>query len=72
VGTPSGLLKKKTFFIKLIERMPSVCKAAMKAKGGYFEEPKIYFDLCNYSSVTTGFHMCYFVVLMSSLLFYNV
>jgi hypothetical protein len=22
--------------------------------------------------VTTGFHMCYFVVLMSSLLFYNV
>jgi hypothetical protein len=33
---------------------------------------KIYFDLFNPFLVTTGFHMCYFIVLMSSLLFYNV
>lgn len=26
---------------KKIERMPRVCKAAIKAKGGYFEESKI-------------------------------
>ena len=29
------------------ERMPRVCKAVIKAKGGYFEEYKIYFDLFN-------------------------
>jgi hypothetical protein len=27
----------KAFLIKLAERMPSVCKAVIKAKGGYFE-----------------------------------
>ena len=27
--------------MKLIERMPRVCKAVIKAKGGYFEESKI-------------------------------
>jgi hypothetical protein len=39
-----------------------------------FEESKckIYLDLFNTSLVTTWFHMCYFIVLMSSLLFYNV
>ena len=44
--------------MKLVERMPRVCKAVIKAKGGYFEESQIY--------------MCYFIMLMSSLLFYNV
>ena len=31
----------KAFQVKLIERMPSVCKAVIKTKGGYFEESKI-------------------------------
>ena len=35
------------------ERMPSVCKAVIKAKGGYFEESKIYFNLFNTFLVTT-------------------
>jgi hypothetical protein len=50
---------EKAFLMKLVERMPRVCKAVIKAKGGYFEE------LLHDS-------MCYFIVLMSSLLFYNV
>ena len=25
--------------MKLVERMPGVCKAVIKEKGGYFEEP---------------------------------
>ncbi|CAJ0955991.1 unnamed protein product [Ranitomeya imitator] len=29
------------YLLKLIKRMPSVCKAVIKAKGGYFEEPRI-------------------------------
>ena len=28
----------KAFKVKLVERMPRVCKAVIKAKGGYFEE----------------------------------
>jgi hypothetical protein len=43
VGTPSRLLKK-TFQVKLVERMPRVCKAVIKARGGYFEECQIYLD----------------------------
>ena len=31
--------------MKLDERMSTVRKAVIKAKGGYFEESKIYFDL---------------------------
>jgi hypothetical protein len=31
----------KAFLMNLVERMPRVCKAFMKAKGGYFEESKI-------------------------------
>jgi hypothetical protein len=52
--------------MKLVERMPRVCKA-VKAKGGFFEESQIYLDLFN----TFGYYICYFRVLMSSL-FYNV
>jgi hypothetical protein len=33
--------------MKLVERMPSVCKAVIKAKDGYFEQSEIYFDLFN-------------------------
>jgi hypothetical protein len=31
----------KAFQVKLAERMPRLCKAAIKAKGGYFEESRI-------------------------------
>ena len=37
----------KAFLMKLVERMPRVYKAVIKAKGGYFEESQIYFDLFN-------------------------
>ena len=43
----------KAFQVKLVERMPRVCKAVIKAKGGYFEETRIYFDLFN----TFGYYM---------------
>jgi len=29
------------YLMKLIERMPRVCKTVIKAKGGYFEESRI-------------------------------
>ena len=48
--------------------MPRVCKAVIKAKGGYSEEPtnifRFYWILHD--------SMCYFIVLMSSLSFYNI
>jgi hypothetical protein len=31
----------KAFQVKLVERKPRVCKAVIKAKGGYFEESQI-------------------------------
>jgi hypothetical protein len=31
----------KSVLMMLIERMPRVCKAVVKAKGGYFEESQI-------------------------------
>ena len=31
----------KAFQVKLVERMPRVCKAVINAKGGYFEESQI-------------------------------
>jgi hypothetical protein len=31
----------KAFQVKLVERMPRVCKAVIKAKGGYFEGSQI-------------------------------
>jgi hypothetical protein len=64
----------KAFQVKLVERMPRVCKAVIKAKIGYLENLKsqIYFYLCNTFFGTTCFYMCYFIVLTSSVLFYNV
>ena len=62
----------KAFLMELVERMPRVCKAVIKAKGGYFEEPQIYNVLFSTFLVTTWFHMYYLIVLTSSLLFYNV
>ena len=43
----------KAFLMKMVERIPRVCKAVIKAKGGYFEEIKMYFDFFNTFSVTT-------------------
>jgi hypothetical protein len=45
----------KAFQVKLVERMPRVCKAAIKPKGGYLKnlKSKIYFDLFNTFLVTT-------------------
>ena len=62
------------YLMKLVERMSRGCKAVIKAKGGYLKnlKYKLYFDLFNTFLVTKWFHMCYFIVLMSSLLFYNV
>ena len=34
----------KAFQLQLVERMPRVCKAVIKAKDGYFEESQIYLD----------------------------
>ena len=65
----------KAFQVKLVERMPRVCKAVIKAKGGYLKNVKYKIDLDLFNTFfcfTTQFHMCYFIVLMSSLLFYNV
>jgi hypothetical protein len=32
---------EKAFQVKLVERLPRVCKAVIKAKSGYFEESQI-------------------------------
>jgi hypothetical protein len=37
----SGKTVGKAFQVKLVERMPRVCKAGIKAKGGYLEESQI-------------------------------
>jgi hypothetical protein len=31
----------KAFQVELVERMPSMCKAVIKAKGGYYKESQI-------------------------------
>ena len=43
----------KAFLMKLVERMPRVCTAVIKAKGGYFEEYKIYVGVLNTFMGTT-------------------
>ena len=43
----------KAFQVKLVERITRVCKAVIKAKGGYFAESKLYFDLFNTLLVAT-------------------
>ena len=43
--------------IKLTERMPRVCKAVINAKGGYFEESKIW----NMFWVISPFFVCYII-----------
>ena len=58
----------KAFQVKLVERKSRVCKD-VKAKGGYFEESQIF---CLTFIWLLHDSMCYFIILMSSLLFYNV
>ena len=41
------------YLMKLVERMPRVCKAVNKAKGGYLEKSQIYYDLFKTFLVTT-------------------
>jgi hypothetical protein len=36
--------------MKMVERMPGVCKAVIKAKGGYVEESQIYILHCRKST----------------------
>ena len=62
----------KLFQVKPVKRMPRVCKA-VKAKGGYFEESQIknIFGLFNTFWLLHD-SMCYLIILMSSLFFYNV
>ena len=64
MGTPSRLLEK------LVERMPRVCKAVIKAKGGFFEESqiKMYVDLFN--TVFFGYYMIPYVLFHSLCLHY--
>ena len=61
------------YLMKLVERMPRMCKAVIKAKGGYFKnlKYKIYFDLFFKNGLLHD-SMCYFIVLMSLLLLCNV
>ena len=58
--------------MKLVERMPRLCKAVIKAKRDYFEESKIFILICLTLFWLLHDSMCYFIVLMSSLLIYNV
>jgi hypothetical protein len=39
-GSPFNTVGK-AFQIKLVEKMPRVCQAVIKAKGGHFEESQI-------------------------------
>jgi hypothetical protein len=45
----------KAFQVKLVERMPRVCKTVIKVKGGYLKNLKYkqYFDLFNTFLVAT-------------------
>ena len=55
------------YLMKLVERMPRVCKAVIKAKGGYFEESQVLhlFNTC------FGYYMIPYV-LFHSFYVYNV
>jgi hypothetical protein len=66
--TSAQHIVEKAFQVKLVERMPKVCKAVIKAKGGYFEENQIYFGLTLLWLLDVS--IC--VISLSSLLFYNV
>jgi ribosomal protein S1 len=59
----------KAFQVKLVERMPIVCKVVKKVKGGYFVNLK-YILIC--ITVFFGYYMIYMFVFVFSILFYNI
>ena len=66
----------KAFQVKLVERIlwRESAKLSSRQRVATLKilKYKLYFDLFNTFLVTTLFHMCYFIVLMSSLLIYKV
>jgi hypothetical protein len=52
----------KVFQVKLIERMPRVCKAVIKAKGGYLKNLKYRIYTQNILLGLLHDSMCYFIV----------
>jgi hypothetical protein len=71
VRTPSRLLENHSKIMKLVEGMPRVCKAVIKTKVGNLKNLKYILICLTLFLVTTWFHVRYFIVLMSSLLFNN-
>ena len=73
VRTPSRLLEKHSRWSWLRE-CQECTKLSLRQRMATLKnlKYKLYFYLFNTVLVTTWFHMCYFIVLMSSLLFYNV
>ena len=63
---------RKAFQVKLVERMPRVYKLSRQKVAIWSISNIKYIDLFNTFLFTTWFPMCYFIVKMSSLLFYNV
>jgi hypothetical protein len=73
VGTPSRLLEKHSRWSWLREcQQCAQLSSSQRVATLNNLKSKIYFDLFNTFLVTIWFHTCYFIVLMSSLLFYNV
>jgi hypothetical protein len=74
VGTTSyvGTTVGKAFQVKLIDRMPRMCKAVIKVATLKNLKSKIYVFLFNTFFGFLHDSMCYFIVLMPSLLFSNV
>ena len=50
--------------MKLVERMPRVCKAVIKAKGGYFEESQIK-NIFGFVYIFFGYYMIPYVLVHS-------
>jgi hypothetical protein len=57
--------------MKLVERMPRVCKLSSRQSVAALKNLKYKIYFFGYYMIPT-FLMCYFIVLMSSPLFYNV
>ena len=72
-GTSSRLLEKHSSWSWLRE-CQECAKLSSRQRVATLKnlKSKIYFDLFNTFLVTTWFHRCYFIILMPSLLFYNV
>jgi hypothetical protein len=62
----------KAFQVKLVERIPRVCKAVIEAKGLATLKNIKYISICLTLFQLVHDSMCYFIVLTSSLLLYIV